>query len=53
MEVIANDYLFVDFAKYCGSCKHGGKKEKEEPCNSCLDNPTNLHSSKPIRWEKK
>lgn len=53
MEVNTDDYLFVDFKKYCKTCKHKNKTEKEEPCNECIDNATNLHSQKPVRWEKK
>lgn len=47
------EYKFVAFCKYCLSCKHVDKKDIEEPCNTCLDNPVNLNSEKPVKYEKK
>ena len=47
------DYMIVDFHKYCETCKHKGTKETEDPCNECLENPTNLYSQKPVKWEEK
>lgn len=52
MEVITQDYFIVDFKTYCKTCKHKDKADMDEPCDLCLDNPTNLHSQKPIKWEK-
>ena len=46
------DYLLVDFNKYCETCKHKGVAEPEDPCNECLENPMNLFSHKPIKWEE-
>ncbi len=43
----------VYFSKYCETCKHEKTANDEEPCNECLENPTNLHSHKPINYEKK
>ena len=48
-----SDYLLVDFKKYCETCKHKDVKETEDPCNECLENPTNLFSHKPVKWEEK
>ena len=45
------DYLIVDFKKYCETCKHKDVKETKDPCNECLENPTNLYSHKPVKWE--
>ena len=53
MEVITQDYFEVDFEKFCKKCKHEKKKETEQPCHDCLENPMNLHSRKPTRWEEK
>lgn len=53
MEVNTEEYLFVDFEKYCGACKHKKKKEHEQPCRECLEHPTNEYSHKPVRWEEK
>ncbi len=47
------DYLLVDFKKYCETCKYKDVKETEDPCNECLENPTNLYSHKPVKWDEK
>ena len=31
------EYLEVDFKKYCKTCKHKELGEKFDPCNECLD----------------
>lgn len=46
-----NDYLLVDFSKYCKTCKHKDTLETEDPCNECLENPKNLYSHKPVKYE--
>lgn len=43
----------VDFDKYCKMCKHKDLEESEYPCHDCLNNPTNEHSRKPIKFEEK
>lgn len=43
----------VEFDKYCKTCVHKDVKEKDEPCYSCLDEPANLHSHKPVKYEAK
>jgi hypothetical protein len=53
MEVNNDEYLFVDFAKYCKTCKHTNKSDLEEPCRTCIESPANLHSEKPIKYEEK
>lgn len=40
----------VDFT-FCRFCKNKSKKEYEEPCNDCLDNPTNTESKRPIHFK--
>lgn len=45
-------YKLVDFKKYCEKCKHFKKKEVEEPCDECLENPVNLFSHKPTKFEE-
>ena len=42
---------FVDFYKYCSTCKHYEKRMDEDPCDECLENPVNLHSQKPVKYE--
>lgn len=47
------EYLEVDFKKYCKTCKHKELGEKFDPCNECLDYGYNLNSQKPMKWEEK
>jgi hypothetical protein len=45
----------VDFEKYCKQCKFYNVNDKEgkEPCNSCLDEPVNENSKKPVNFKEK
>lgn len=43
----------VDFDKYCKTCEHRDKKESEDPCWDCLNEPVNSESHKPVKWEEK
>lgn len=47
-----NDYKLVDFDKYCKTCIHIMKDESQEPCNSCLEEPVNLNSHKPVSYKE-
>lgn len=47
------DYKEVYFGNYCKMCKHEKKAENEMPCAACLDEPINLYSHKPVKWEGK
>lgn len=47
------EYLEVDFKKYCKTCKHKELGEKFDPCNECLDYGYNLNSHKPVMWKEK
>lgn len=42
---------FVDFKKYCKTCKNEKLRETKNPCNECLDYPINEGTSKPVKWE--
>ena len=46
------DMKFVDFKTYCTKCKYWMTSEYDSPCNECLMNPTNEHSTKPVNFEK-
>lgn len=46
------DIEFVDFEKYCKTCKHRDLIESKDPCNECLDNPVNYNSEKPVKYEE-
>lgn len=43
----------VYFDKYCSKCISCGKKEDEEPCCDCLEEPVNLYSHKPVKFKSK
>lgn len=45
-------YKEVYFHEFCETCKYKDKKNVEEPCNECLDNPLNLYSHRPVNYEK-
>ena len=42
----------VFFGDWCPKCKHYDTEETDDPCNECLDNPSNEDSHKPVRWQK-
>ena len=46
-------YKIVHFDEYCKTCQFKDKKEDETPCDECLAQPVNLHSHKPVKYEKK
>lgn len=47
-----SEYKEVRFDLYCAACKHALLDDTEEPCAECLDNATNLYSSRPVNWER-
>lgn len=48
MEIIDR---FVEFSKYCDTCKHAEKDSSEDPCEECLTNATNVYTDRPVKWE--
>ena len=48
--VMENVYKEVYFEKYCQTCVHKELNEKDDPCDECLSNPTNLYSHKPVNY---
>ena len=48
-----NLFKEVKFNDYCNKCKDKDTKEYEHPCNECLENGMNLHTSKPINYTEK
>lgn len=46
------NYKEVRFDRYCKTCKNFTKGENQKPCDECLCEPVNLHSHKPVKWEK-
>ena len=49
-----NDGLkIVHFDEYCKTCVSKDRKEHEEPCCHCLDEPVRPNSHKPAKYVKK
>lgn len=48
-----NEYREVDFERYCANCKYQRNEETDSPCDECLEEPVNLYSTKPTKWEQK
>lgn len=46
-------YKEVYFGQYCKVCKYCEKAETDEPCDDCLNEPVNVYSHKPVKWEEK
>ena len=48
-----HEYKKVRFDKYCEKCKY---KDEDvtygSTCDTCLSEPINLHSEKPVKWEE-
>lgn len=44
---------FVEFDKYCDMCEYKDCNEGDEPCNSCLSEPVNEYSCKPVCFKDK
>ena len=40
----------VRFDLYCKTCKDYKTNEWEDPCNECLNEPSNEDSHKPVNW---
>ena len=45
-------YKEVHFHDYCVKCKYYDRKEEEDPCFECLENPVILYSHKPLKFKK-
>lgn len=48
-----NDPMEVRFDIWCPKCKYKDRKETLDPCNDCLDSPSNIDSTKPVMFVKK
>lgn len=42
----------VYFDIYCPRCKHYPTPDWEDPCDICLENPSNEYSHKPVCFEE-
>lgn len=50
-EVMDSHEKEVYFGEYCSKCRHEKEPEDSDVCNDCLNNPSNIDSHKPIRFE--
>lgn len=46
------EYKEVYFHEHCKTCDHRDLNENKDPCEECLDNPTNYQSHKPVNWKE-
>lgn len=46
-------YKEVRYDLYCKKCKYYEKSVFEDPCNECLDEPCNINTHRPIKFEEK
>ncbi len=46
-------YKEVYFSDYCKTCAFSDVDEAEDPCDECLENPSNAYSHKPVNWKEK
>lgn len=51
--IMEDAYKEVYFNEYCKTCKHELLADYESPCDECLEDPVNLYSHKPMKWEEK
>lgn len=51
MVEVDNNSREVAFDKYCTECKYFKTKETDEPCNECLEHPSNEGTSKPVNFK--
>ena len=47
-----NDTQFIDFFKYCATCKYKDTDEIDDPCNECLDIGAKEGSGIPEKYEE-
>lgn len=52
-DLMDSEYKEVYFHEYCKKCKHEKAQDINDPCDECLENPTNLYSHVPVKFEKK
>lgn len=49
--MLDHEYKEVYFHEYCEKCKYKDVDDVKDPCNECLDEPSNLYSHKPVKYE--
>ena len=43
----------VYFSPYCSKCQFKDVAEDKEPCFTCLENPVNVNSHRPVNYKEK
>ena len=51
--MMSNGEKIVEYEKYCEKCEYSKLQENEEPCDSCLLEPVNVFSHKPVKFKEK
>ena len=51
--MIENNQRIVCYDIWCQKCLCKDIKENDEPCEECLDNPTNENTERPIKFKEK
>lgn len=46
-----NEEKLVEFEKWCPACVYEQLSESESPCFECLEDPVNVNSHRPTRFE--
>lgn len=47
------DFKIVHYDEYCKTCVNKDKKESEDPCYDCLNEPGRVDSHRPVHYEEK
>lgn len=42
----------VLYFEYCNKCRYRSLPENDEPCETCLSEPSRLDSHKPLKFER-
>jgi hypothetical protein len=50
--IFMNNEKIVEFNGWCQKCKYWEKSEAEDPCFECLENPVNVDSRRPVKYEE-
>lgn len=50
---MCDNYKEVYFDVYCNTCKYRDMNETKDPCRECLNEPVNIYSHKPVKWEER
>jgi len=49
---MTDELMFVDYYKYCETCKYKELSENKYPCDECLGVPARYGTRQPEKWEE-